>query len=115
MFSDYIILICHIILFCWIVFSPFANNCLYKKAALIFILFLIVQFISKYGKCGLINIEKFFLKDKFKEGFIYRLIKPIISYKINPFGGKYFNLILVYVIILIIQLYKAKCTMSLFV
>lgn len=114
MLSDYIIMICHTILFCGIVLSPLINECKYKKITLILILFIILQFVTKYGKCGLINIEKYFLKDKFKEGFVYRLIKPIICYKINPFGGKYFNLLLIYVLILVIQLYKAKCGFNIF-
>jgi hypothetical protein len=114
MLSDDIILICHIVLFCGIVFSPLIHECQYKKIILVLILFMIIQFVTKYGKCGLINIEKYFLKDKFKEGFVYRLIKPIICYKINPFGGKYFILLLIYVLILVFQLYKAKCSFSIF-
>lgn len=114
MLSDDIILICHIVFYCGIAFSLFINECDYKKVILALILFMIFHFITKYGKCGLINIEKFFLKDKFKEGFIYRLIKPIICYKMNPLGGKYFNLLLIYAIILIIQLYKSKCSLSIF-
>ena len=82
MFADSLILSIHILLTYFIVLSPFVNNSKYKRNVLLFLIFLYIQFVTKYGKCGLINIEKFFLKEKFKNGFVYRLIKPIICYKL---------------------------------
>jgi hypothetical protein len=94
--------------------SPLITDCYLKKLILIFMIFLCIQYITKYGKCGLINFERFFLKEKFKEGFIYRLIKPIICYKKNIIYKNYFILILIYMIILYIQLDNAGHNINIF-
>ena len=114
MISDNIILFCHIILFYTVALSPLIKDCYLKKIILILIIFLCIQYVTKYGKCGLINIEKFFLKEKFKQGFIYKLIKPIICYKQNIIYKNYFKLIIIYMIILYIQLEKAGCNLNIF-
>ena len=66
MISDDIILLCHIILYYSLALSPLITDCYLKKINLILVMFLCIQFVTKYGKCGLINIERFFLKEKFK-------------------------------------------------
>ena len=114
MFSNDIILIIHIILFYIIALTPLINDCYVKKMVLIFVIFLCIQYVSKYGKCGLINIERLFLKEKFKEGFVYRLIKPIVCYKQNIIYKNYFPVIIIYMIILYIQLEKAGCNLNIF-
>jgi hypothetical protein len=88
--------------------SPLISDYEIKKIILFMMIFLVLQCITKYGKCCLINIEKFFLKEKFKEGFIYRLIKPIICYKQNIIYKNYFKLIIIYILVLYIQLKNAK-------
>ena len=112
MLSNNIIIILHSILLYTIAISPFINDLHLKKLILIFLIFLCIQFLTNYGKCGLINIERFFLKEKFKEGFCYRLIKPIISYKHNIFYKEYFGIILIYILILYIQLNKAGMNLN---
>lgn len=109
MLSDHIILLCHITLLYGIALSPFINDCYYKNMVFVFLLFVLLQFTLKYGKCGLINIERFFLKENFKEGFIYRLIKPLICYKINPFYSQFYSILLIYIVILFVQLYTNNC------
>jgi hypothetical protein len=104
MFSDNIILLLHISLIYAVALSPFINNYEYKKIVLIFLIFLCGQFLTNYGKCGFISIERFFLKEKFKQGFVYRLIKPIVCYKRNIFYQHYFELVLIYILILYIQI-----------
>lgn len=106
MLSDNIIIILHCILLYCIAISPFVNDLHYKKIILILLIFICIQFLTNYGKCGLINIERFFLKEKFKEGFVYRLIKPVISHKHNIFYKEYFEIVLIYILILWIQLNK---------
>ncbi len=97
---------CHILLIMFLSGSIFINNCIYKLYSLFFISFILMHYITKYGKCGIINIEKFFLGTEFKNGVAYRLIKPVISYKNNTFydcGGMY--ILAMYILILIYQIY----------
>jgi hypothetical protein len=88
--------------------SPFIDDCQYKVFSLIFISFMTLHFITKYGKCGLINIEMLLLKDKYREGILFNTIRPVISYKHNIFYKKMFWLFFVYIAILIYQI-KNKC------
>jgi hypothetical protein len=64
---------------------------------------------SKYGKCGIINIERAFLKEHFREGFFFKLIKPVISYKNNIFYYNLFYMLIIYCIILSIQINDSNC------
>ena len=89
--------------------SPFIEDCALKVNAFILFSFIIFHFISKYGKCGIINIERFFLKEDFKNGFFYKLIKPVISYKDNIFYYKLFHILVLYFIILLLQIYSGSC------
>ena len=73
-----------------------------------------LQFIVKYGKCGLVNIERFFLGNEFRKGFLFKLIRPVISYKHNPFYSQYFKLLLVYIFILYVQTDQMGCPINLF-
>ena len=104
-----IINILHLILFCILFISPFINDCAIKLNSIIILVFISVHFITKYGKCGIINCERFFLKENFKDGFFFKLIKPVISYKNNIFYEKFFNIIILYIIILMIQVYEGRC------
>ena len=99
----------HLFLLICLMISPFVDDCGLKMNAFILITFIILHFITKYGKCGIINIEKFFLKDDFKNGFFYNLIKPVISYKNNIFYDNLFDLVILYAIILFIQIYNKNC------
>ena len=104
-----IINILHLSLFFILLISPFINECAIKLNSIIILIFISVHFITKYGKCGIINCERFFLKENFKDGFFFKLIKPVISYKNNIFYAKFFNIIILYIIILMIQVYEGKC------
>lgn len=99
----------HLILLIFLMTSPFINDCGLKINAFIMVTFIIFHFITKYGKCGIINIERFFLKENFKQGFCYKLIKPVINYKNNVFYDKLFNMLVLYSIILFIQIYDNNC------
>ena len=106
---NFCISIVHLCFIIFLFFSIFVNICFYKLYSLIFIVFIFVHYVIKYGKCGLINIERFFLQENFRQGILFRTIKPIISYKNNIFyecGGTY--ILLLYIMILVIQIYKNK-------
>ena len=112
--TDNIILLFHITLFYIFALSPLIEDVYLKKLLLIIIIFICIQFITKYGKCGIINIERIFTKEKFKEGFFYRLIKPVICYKKNAIYQDYFYLIIIYIIILYYQLLNAGTGINIF-
>ncbi len=98
----------HILIITSVLLSPIINNCFIKELVLLLLLFITIHYITKYGKCGLINIERYFLGDNFKNGIVYRLIKPVISYKNNIFYEYFFWLIIIYIFILYYQLSKSK-------
>lgn len=109
MLSEIIIYIIHLFLFVFLISSPFIDNCEYKKLSFIFLFYLFVQYLLKYGKCGFINIERIFLKENFKNGILFKLIKPIICYKRNPIYYEYLYILVLYLIILFIQIKKKNC------
>jgi hypothetical protein len=104
----------HLIFLIFLIISPFIDDCAIKVNAFILISFIIFHFITQYGKCGIINIERFFLKENFKDGFFYKLIKPIISYKNNIFYYKLFNIVVLYCFILFLQIYNNNCLIKIY-
>ena len=108
-YLDYIIKIFHVIFIYLLMISPFINNCVYKLNSLILFIFIVFHYMSKYGKCGIINIERAFLKEHFREGFFFKLIKPVISYKNNIFYYNLFYMLIIYCIILSIQINDSNC------
>lgn len=104
-----IINILHFLFYFLVLISPFIDDCVVKINVYIMLLFILFHFISKYGKCGIINIERFFLKENFKNGFFYNLIKPVIDYRKNIFFDKLFHLLIIYIFILTFQIYKNNC------
>jgi len=106
---EYIIKTLHLLFYVLIALSPFINNCEIKINTCIILLFLLFHFTTKYGKCGIINIERFFLKENYKKGFCYNLIKPVIDYRKNIFFDKLYHLIIIYILILSIQIYQNNC------
>ena len=99
----------HLIFIIFMMISPFIKDCILKINAFILFSFIIFHYISKYGKCGIINIERYFFKENFKNGFFYKLIKPVISYKNNIFYYKLFHILILYCIILFLQIYNDDC------
>lgn len=109
MYIDLLISIIQILFVIFILLSPFIKDCFYKMYSYTFITGLLFHYIAKYGKCGIINIERFFIGANFKEGFFYRLIKPIIGHKNNTFCDNCKELLFAYFIVLSIQLFDQKC------
>lgn len=103
---DLIIFILQFSLFYGILVAPIIDDYQLKKIALILLGFIILHFLTKYGKCGFINIERLILKDKFRDGFLFNLIKPVISYKKNVFYHHFFPLMIVYFFVLYAQLFN---------
>lgn len=100
-----IIQLLHIILIITIISSVFINNIEIKKFILAILILLLFQYITNYGRCGLTEIEYMVLGEKYKEGFIYRLIKPVINV-----SEKYveYNIIILHIIWMFILYFQLQ-------
>jgi len=99
-----IIQILHIIFVISIILSIFIPNNQFKSISFVLLLFLFAQYITNYGRCGLTELEYLFKGEKYEEGFLYRLIKPIISIPEKYFDTNLYILHIVWTLILAIQL-----------
>jgi len=82
------------------IFLPFAQLKYYSLVLLVYILF---QYVTNYGKCGLTQLEYYIMGEKYQEGFLYRLIKPVITVSESYFDNYVFLLHIIYIIILSYQ------------
>ena len=100
-----VIQILHFLLVSIIFLSIFIPNDQIKKLSLTLLIFIFLQYITNYGKCGLTELEYMIKGEKYKEGFIYRLVKPIIT-----IPEKYFNqhLYVIHIIWMFILGYQLK-------
>ncbi len=88
--------------------SIFIPNIQIKKLALTFLLFIFAQYITNYGKCGLTEIEYAIRGEEYKEGFIYRLVKPVITVPEKYFNEHLYWIHLMWILILGYQLNQYK-------
>lgn len=109
-----IIQLLHLAIIFGVVVSVFVSSCYLKNLALTFLVFLLVQYSLGYGKCGLTELEHWFLGEtEYKQGFMYRLINPLINVPENYFNNGLIYCHLVWICILIYQIYSKKCLFSL--
>lgn len=101
----YIIWIIHFFLVISIIIAPFVHIIDYKKGILILLTFLLFQYLTGYEKCGLTQLEYFLMGENYKEGFLYRIINPIIKIPENYFNDWLYLIHIIYVLILIKQVY----------
>jgi len=97
-FMVMLIQLLHLLLVLGVISSIFIPNYKVKQLALTLLIFLFIQYITNYGKCGLTELEYLIKGEKYKEGFIYRLIKPIITVR-EEYFDKY-----VYIVHILITL-----------
>jgi len=103
---DIIIKIIHLIIVIGIAISPFINNLIFKKNILVLLLFLLFQYLSGYERCGLTELEYLVMGEKYKQGFIYRIINPIIKVPEAYFDKWLIIIHVIYTIILYSQIYQ---------
>ena len=101
-----IIKLFHLIVIIFLVIAPIYPNKHFKKTVFILLLYLFFQYISGYEKCGLTILEYIVMGEKYQEGFIYRLINPIIKIPEKYFDQYLFYIHSIYIVILYIQLNK---------
>ena len=100
-----LIQILHMILILFICSSLVINHTRMKEISLTILIFIFFQYITNYGKCGLTQMEYLMMGENYQEGFLYRLINPIISVPENYFDKYLFKVHILFIIILSYQLY----------
>ena len=101
----YIINTLHILLYISLLSSVFIPVRKIKELSLIFLVFLMAQFIINQGKCFLTEVEYFFKKEKKSEGLLYRLIYPVIKRDEKYFNNYYYIIHILWIIILFYQIF----------
>ena len=98
----------HLILVLGVSASVFIPNNQLKKLSFTLLIFLFLQYLTNYGKCGLTELEYVFKGEKYQEGFIYKLVKPIITVPEKYFDQQLYFLHTIWVLILGYQLNMFK-------
>ena len=99
-----LIKIIHLIIIIICVISIIIPNEKIKKYSLIFLIFILFHYLTNNGKCGLTEIEYYFSNKSYNEGFIYKIIKPIISTPEKYINNYLYILHIIWIYILIKQL-----------
>jgi len=99
-----IIQIAHVIIITIIIISLFYPNKKLKEFTLSLLILLMIKYLTGYQKCGLTEIEYLLKGEQYKEGFIYRIVKPIITIPESYFENYLFILHTLYIVILFYQL-----------
>lgn len=99
-----IIQIIHFIMVVLVVSSVFIPSYQLKKYSLTFLIFIFLQWITKHGKCGLTELEYMIKGKKYKDGFIYRIVNPIITVPEKYFENYLYLAHITWTIILVLQL-----------
>jgi hypothetical protein len=93
----------HLLLVTIVFISIFINNKKIKIITFVFLIYLMLQYITGYEKCGLTELEYYFKGKDYEEGFLYRLIKPVIR---TPEKYFYKNLYIAHAIWIIVLAYQ---------
>jgi hypothetical protein len=94
----------HLIIVIIIMISIFIPNRWFKQFILSLLILLLIKYVSGYEKCGLTELEYLIKGEKYKEGFLYRIIKPIITIPETYFKNFLFVIHCVYIVILFKQI-----------
>lgn len=101
-----IIQLIHFMLIILILCSVFINNNQLKKYSLTILIFMYYHYITNFGKCGLTELEYIIKGENYKEGFIYRIVKPIITIPEKYFENYLYLIHISWTVILVLQLIK---------
>ena len=97
--------IIHFLLVGSILISPLINDITYKKYILILLLYLLFQYVTGAERCGLTKLEYYLMGEDYQNGFLYRIINPVIRVPEKYFEKYLFIVHLCYIIIILYQLY----------
>ncbi len=79
-----------------------------KKISLIILFFTLFQYITNYAKCGLIELDFLINGNKYKDGNLYKILKPFFKPPVNYFENKYYWYHLVLILIITHQIINNK-------
>ncbi|AGD92679.1 hypothetical protein mvi_686 [Megavirus vitis] len=96
----------HILIIIGVISSIFISNCMIKQLALTLLIFLLLQYLLGFEKCGLTQLEYALLGQKYQQGFIYRVVNPIICVPEGYFNNGFMVVHIVLIIILLYQIYS---------
>lgn len=99
-----LIQIIHLVICLGVIFSIFIPNLQFKKLALTFVIFLFYQYFTNWGKCGLTELEYVLKGENYKDGFIYRVVKPVITIPENYFNSYLYMAHIIWTLILAYQI-----------
>jgi hypothetical protein len=98
----------HLIIVIIIIVSIFLPNKKLKEFVLSLLILLIIKYLSGYERCGLTEIEYIMKGEKYQEGFLYRIIKPIVTIPESYFKNFLFVIHCVYIYILFKQIKQIR-------
>lgn len=99
-----LIKIIHTLIVLSVCVSPFIDNIILKKFVFVFLLYLLFQYISGYERCGLTELEYLVMGEEYQQGFMYRIINPLIKVPEKYFDKYIFVIHIIYIFILYSQL-----------
>ena len=103
----------HLVLILFILVSVFIPRCYIKEFSLAFLIFIAFQYFIGNGSCGLTKLEYLMLGEKhYQEGFIYRLVKPVVTVPEKYFNNGLLYLHILWVAILVYQIKKNNCSLN---
>jgi hypothetical protein len=80
--------------------APFVPWHRYRNIAGVFLIYLFLQYITGYKKCGLTILEYLILGKDYESGFLYRTIMPMITVPENYFDNALIVVHLFYIYLL---------------
>jgi hypothetical protein len=102
---DIIIKILHLALVFFIIISPLVDLYEIKINVLILLIYILFQYLTGYNRCGLTELEYYFMKEDYQQGFLYRIINPLINVSEKYFDYCLYIVHIIYILILIYQIY----------
>jgi hypothetical protein len=102
----YIVKLAHLLLVIFVFLSIIIQDNKIKQYALTILLFILYKYIVGEHTCGLTHIEYMLSGKEYESGFIYRIIKPILTIPENYFEKYLFIIHCLWIIILLYQLYS---------
>ncbi len=103
MILGYFIKFIHLVLVLVIILSPFLNLYI-KKNVLALLIYLLFQYLSGYNRCGLTTLEYYVMGEEYQQGFLYRLINPLIKVSEDYFDNFLYLFHIMYILILTYQI-----------
>ena len=103
-----IIKLIHILIIAILFSSIFIPNRKLKEMSLTLLFFIFLQYITNHGKCGLTELEYLIKGERYQEGFIYRIVKPIITIPEKYFENYLCSMHITLIIILSMQILNTK-------